>query len=56
MEKQNQWNEWHDDVENPVYQVNRIKDFINSIKIMLELTGDTYRDSDDIRIAYYMSY
>ena len=47
--------EWHDDYENPVYQVNRIKDFINSIKTMLELTGDTYRDTDDIRIAYYMS-
>lgn len=48
--------EWHDDYENPVLQVNRIKELINKIKIALEFTDNWYVDSDNLRIIYYISY
>lgn len=54
--KEYEENKWHDDDENPVYQVNRIKDLVNHIKTMLILTGNDFKDTDDIRIAYYISY
>lgn len=54
--KEYEEDEWHDDYENPVYQVNRIKDLIKHINTMLMFTGDDFGDTDDIRIAYYMSY